>query len=65
MVSGATVNGKQLGRLRPQEAMQQFPLLARALEVFGALPMNLDQKFGDSAEVSDQESAAEPDHDEA
>jgi DNA polymerase-3 subunit gamma/tau len=65
MGSAATANGKQPGRLRPQEAMQQFPLLAKALEVFGALPINLDQKFGDSAEVSDQESAAEPDHDEA
>lgn len=35
-------------RLRPQEAMQRFPLLKQALDVFQAIPMALDPGFGDS-----------------
>ncbi len=33
-------------RARPQELMQEFPLLRRAMEELGALPMSLDPGFG-------------------
>jgi DNA polymerase-3 subunit gamma/tau len=34
-------------RMRPHEAMQRFPLLQRALDVFQAIPMALDPGFGE------------------
>ncbi len=62
---GTSANGQPAPRMRPQEAMQQVPLLARALEVFGALPMSLDQNFGVATLPVEPSPATEMDREEA
>jgi DNA polymerase-3 subunit gamma/tau len=41
-----SAHGSPAPRVRPQEAMQQVPILARAMEVLNALPIHLDPGFG-------------------
>lgn len=50
-VNATSTNGNHVPatRARPQELMQEFPLIRRAMEELGALPMFLDSGFGTAA----------------
>jgi hypothetical protein len=48
-------------RLRPHEVMERFPLLQRALEVFHAIPMNVENGFGENQPAPAIEAAIPPD----
>src|SRR3954453_8035259 len=52
-------------RVRPHEAMQRFPLLQRALDVFQAIPMAIDPGFGEDQPRPAAALPQEPDTEEA
>jgi hypothetical protein len=45
--NGSAAGSSPPARVRPIEAMQQFPVLKRAIELFDALPVFLDPGFGE------------------